>query len=147
MLFLCDLTNERSSRPSRQSISSINDNVRSRHVAAGIAGQEDISLYLRISIYIHHWLGFGTYGFQLRRVADSATRNHIQPLVKQLLWLLGKHCNRHHLLAFKFYLTQRGDNSLLVMINPGEIQLTLAKSVHSTAKLLAKCTAAALDAL
>jgi len=39
------------------------------------------------------------------------------------------------------------ENSLSVSMNPGEIQFTLANSVHSTAKLLAKCTTAALLAL
>src|SRR5215469_1528284 len=36
---------------------------------------------------------------------------------------------------------------LSVSMNPGEIQLTLAKSTHSTARLLARCRAAALEAL
>src|SRR5215469_1803963 len=36
---------------------------------------------------------------------------------------------------------------LSVSMNPGDMQLTLAKSTHSTARLLARCRAAALEAL
>lgn len=89
----------------------------------------------------------GTYPLQLGGIADSASRDHPQPFVEKFLWLLGQHCNTKLASIQPFLFSWPEKEVLFVIIKPGEMQFTRAKSVHSTAKLLARCTAAALEAL
>ena len=83
-----------------------------------------------------------TYALELRSIGETASRHQIIPFVSPFL----RELVNHYRLSEMPY-SVRTVHLLSVEMNPGEMQFTLAKSVHSTARDFARCTTAAFEAL
>lgn len=130
-----------------QCVAAVYDDVCSCHVRTAIASKENKGLEL-------HKVSFFDFGDIV--IVIVLTLLSSAALQIRLPGIMASHCAISssgclvNTTAQSQKLCSKGQSEfdlLSVIINPGEIQLTLAKSAHSTARLLARWTAAALDAL
>lgn len=112
----------------RKCIAPINDHIDAGHVRASIRSQEHISL---------------------RQTGQSVLSRHVSSQVKHTLFnSAASQMRPPGIIDIHFSNLSLGCFVIIsVMMKPGDTELTRAKSAHSTARPLARCTAAALDAL